>query len=229
MPQSSAVPVESAQSEFELPESGRPKSGRPESGRPESGAIAAEDALRAQGYRLLAHFLTAPPSQQDLDAGAALSGDDTALGRAITCFANLCGKSAAATVAEEYQDLFIGIGRGELVPYGSYYLTGFLQEKPLAKLRQEMARLGLERDPDSPEPEDHIASILEMMAGFIDGTPGPLMSLGEQKQFYDVHLGAWVETFFRDLEDAKASVLYAALAGVGRAFFNIEERGFEMA
>ena len=192
------------------------------------GDVAPEDELRAQGYRLLSHFLTAPPTQKDLEIGAELRGDDTQLGRAITNFAKICRKTSEAAAAEEYQDLFIGVGRGELVPYGSYYLTGFLQEKPLAKLRQDMQRLGLERDPNSSEPEDHVASVLEMMAGFIDGSLGSQMSLADQKQFYDRHLGSWVKTFFKDLEVAKASVLYAALGSIGRAFIDVEERAFEM-
>ena len=107
-------------------------------------------------------------------------------------------------------------------------MTGFLHEKPLAKLRQDMDRLGLQRDPEAKEPEDHVASVLEMMAGFIDGSYGTPASLEQQKQFYDTHLGPWMQTFFRDLEGAKASVLYATLGSVGRAFIEIEETAFEM-
>ena len=149
-----------------------------------------EDQLRAHLYRLLARFLSAPPSPATLEVGAALSGDDSELGRAIAAFAHVCARSQAATVAEEYHDLFIGLVRGELVPYGSYYLTGFLHEKPLAKLRQDMGRLGVERDPDVLEPEDHIASLCEMMAGFIDGSLGRALSLEEQKAFFTAHIGS---------------------------------------
>ena len=139
--------------------------------------------LRAQCYRLLARFLSSPPTAADLAAGARLSGDDSDLGRAISAFAHVCARSQAAAVAEEYHDLFIGLVRGELVPFGSYYLTGFLHEKPLAKLRQDMGRLGVEREQDVAEPEDHIASLCEMMAGFIDGSLGRTLSLEEQKAF----------------------------------------------
>ena len=139
--------------------------------------VGPEDQLRAQLYRLLARFLSGPPSPATLEIGAALSGDHSELGRAIAAFAHICARSQAATVAEEYHELFIGLVRGELVPYGSYYLTGFLHEKPLAKLRQDMGRLGVERDHDVLEPEDHIASLCEMMAGFIDGSLGRALSL----------------------------------------------------
>src|SRR5262245_1058467 len=95
--------------------------------------IVPEDRLRAQCYRLLARFLSAPPTAADLQAASKLTGDDSDLGRAITAFARVCAGSQSAAVAEEYHDLFIGLARGELVPYGSYYLTGFLHEKPLAR------------------------------------------------------------------------------------------------
>jgi TorA maturation chaperone TorD len=192
------------------------------------GDIAPEDLLRARCYRLLARFLSAPPDVATLKAGAGLTGDDSDLGRAISAFARVCARAQPAMAAEEYQDLFIGLVRGELVPYGSYYLTGFLHEKPLAKLRQDMGRFGIERDENVAEPEDHIASLCEMMAGLIDGSLGRALSLEEQKAFFSAHIGCWAPVFFRDLETAKASVLYGALASVGREFLAIEEEAFAM-
>ena len=141
----------------------------------------------------------------------------------------MCAGSQSAVTAEEFHDLFVGLSRGELVPYGSYYLTGFLHEKPLAKLRQDMERLGLERDPDVREPEDHIASVCEMMAGFIDGTFGDPLTLEDQRRFFTAHVGSWAPVFFRDLEIAKSSILYSTLGSVGRVFLQIEESAFAMA
>ncbi|MGE0613108.1 MAG: molecular chaperone, partial [Hyphomicrobiales bacterium] len=131
-------------------------------------------------------------------------------------------------VRREYHDLFIGEGRGELLPYGSYYLTGFLNEKPLARLRNDMAALGIARDPSVREPEDHIAALLDMMAGLITGEFGDPASVAEQKRFFETHLSSWVDHFFADLEGAKSSVLYAALGTVGRRFIEIEETAFSM-
>lgn len=190
--------------------------------------ISAEDLLRAQAYRLLAHFLSAPPSAGDLEAAAALTGDASAFGTAIACFARMASLTNAAAAAEEYNTLFIGLVRGELVPYGSYYLTGFLHEKPLARLRSDMARFGLQREDGVHEPEDHIASLFEMMAGLIDGAYGEPLDLEQQKAFFETHIGGWAEIFFRDLEVAKSSVLYAALGSVGRVFVAIEKGGFAM-
>ena len=194
----------------------------------EHSAVLPEDLLRAQVYRLLSLFLSNPPTAADLTAASALTGDTSDFGRAVAAFARVCAGSAPAQVTNEYNDLFIGLVRGELVPYGSYYLTGFLHEKPLARLRQDMATLGVERDPEVREPEDHIASVCEMMAGFIEGTFGQPLSLPEQKRFFAAHIGSWAHVFFRDLQTAKASVLYGALGAVGSAFLQIEEEGFAM-
>jgi TorA maturation chaperone TorD len=191
-------------------------------------SITAEDQLRAHWYRLLARFLSCAPTDADLATGSALAGNDTDLGRAITTFARVCSRTNPAAVAEEYHDLFIGLVRGELVPYGSYYLTGFLHEKPLAKLRTDMQRLGIVREEGVHEPEDHIASVCEMMAGFIDGQLGSPLSLEQQKAFFETHINSWAPVFFRDLETAQASVLYSALGSVGRAFLAIEEGAFAM-
>jgi TorA maturation chaperone TorD len=190
--------------------------------------VAPEDVLRARCYRLLARFLSSPPTAAELKTAAALSGDDSGLGRAISAFAHVCARANAAGVADEYHELFIGLARGELVPYGSYYQTGFLHEKPLAKLRQDMVRLGVAREQGVADPEDHIAALCEMMAGFIDGALRRPLSLEEQKSFFTAHIGSWAPVFFRDLEVAKASVLYATLGSVGRAFLAIEEGAFAM-
>ena len=192
-------------------------------------SIAAEDQLRADVYRLLARVLTAAPAAVDLREFAALSGGPTAFGKAIATFAEIAAATDATTSATEYQDLFIGLGRGEVVPYGSYYLTGFLQEKPLARLRQDMARLGIGRREYVSEPEDHISCVLDIMAGLIDGAYGAPCDLAGQLRFYKAHLGSWAGIFFRDLERSQSSALYAAIGAVGRTFLDIEDKAFAMA
>jgi TorA maturation chaperone TorD len=157
-----------------------------------------------------------------------LECDESALGRAFSRFARLARHAHPDVVKQEYQELFIGLGRGELVPYESYYLTGFLQEKPLAKLRHEMELLGLARAAEVRDPEDHIASLCEMMAGLIEGRFGPPLPLPEQKWFFDAHLGCWAGYFFRDLEAAKSSMLYSALGSAARSFLEIEEGAFAL-
>ena len=179
-------------------------------------------------YDLLANLLSKSPTDSELKAIAGLIGDDSELGRAITALARVAGGSDAGAVSDEYHALFVGIGRGELLPYGSYYLTGFLHEKPLAKLRDEMAAFGVKRAENVSEPEDHIASVLEVMAGLIDGRFGTAATLEQQKEFFDAHIGSWMTVFFQDLAGASSSVLYAALAQVGARFLEIEAAAFAM-
>jgi TorA maturation chaperone TorD len=131
-------------------------------------------------------------------------------------------------VAREYQNLFIGVGRGELVPYGSYYITGFLNEKPLARLRNDMGRLGIARRDNVSESEDHIAALCEMMSGLILGDFDGAADLAEQKAFFQAHLAPWVKTFFTDLEGARSSVFYACIGQLGAAFMDVETQAFEM-
>ncbi|ESR22861.1 TorD/DmsD family molecular chaperone [Lutibaculum baratangense] len=190
--------------------------------------IAAEDVARAQFYRLLARLLSRPASEGDLGLCRALVGDDSEIGRAIRAVAEAAREATPASVEREYHDLFIGLGRGELVPYGSYYLTGFLNEKPLARLRQSMAELGIERSPEVREPEDHIAAVCDMMGGLITGDLAPGAGLEEQKRFFSSHLAPWASHFFKDLGNAKTARFYAPVGALGRSFVEVEEAGFEM-
>jgi TorA maturation chaperone TorD len=180
--------------------------------------LASEDALRAQMYRFLARLLSAPPDEALLKSLSEMQGDDTGLGKAMLSFSKVASKISLAQAEEEYHDLFIGVARGELLPYGSYYLSGFLHEKPLSKLRNDMAPLGIARDASHKEPEDHIASLMDMMAGLITGEFGDPAPLAGQKSFFEAHISSWASHFFADLEGAKSSVLYAAVGTIGRCF-----------
>lgn len=191
--------------------------------------ITDEDGLRAQCYRLLAGLLAAPPTPEALGRFAGIEGDDSELGQALTALGRSARGAGLAAVDDEYHDLFIGVGRGELLPYGSYYLTGFIYEKPLARLRQDMMRLGIGRADDMKEPEDHIAALCEMMAGLIEGDFGTPVDLAGQRAFFDAHIGPWAGKFFTDLEAAKAANFYMPVGAVGRLFVAIESTAFEMA
>lgn len=188
-----------------------------------------EDLLRANQYRLLASFLARPPSAPLLQLAAGFTGDETDLGRALAVLARLARQTTPAAASDEYHELFIGMGRGELVPYGSYYMTGFLNEKPLALLRRDMARLDIARADNVAEPEDHIGALCEMMAGLILGDFGTPLPVADQKQFFDKHMAAWTEQFFTDLENAKAAALYTPIGTLGRVFMGIETTAFAMA
>lgn len=185
-----------------------------------------EDVLRAQFYELLSKFLSAPPSTEQLAAAGDLVGDTSPLGTAVQKFALACQRCDAMSADDEFSDLFIGVGRGELLPFESYYLTGFLHEKPLARLKRDMAGFGIARKDGVSEPEDHAASVLETMAGLIDGRFGTIQPVSRQKEFYDAHIASWMPVFLKDLKDASSSVLYASLADVALRFLEIETQAF---
>tara|TARA_B110000503_G_C7128053_1_gene405584 strand:- start:194 stop:802 length:609 start_codon:yes stop_codon:yes gene_type:complete len=190
--------------------------------------VSQEDRLRADLYNYLGLMLVGPPDQMLLDQTAALTGDDTPLGQAIQGLARVAKVSKPKAVQTEYNALFIGLGRGELLPYASYYLTGFLNEKPLANLRATMANFGMTRAEDVFEPEDNIASLMEMMAGMIVGRFGREASIADQQEFFNAHIGTWSTHYFNDLQAAKSSVLYASVGAVGAAFMDIEREAFRM-
>jgi TorA maturation chaperone TorD len=188
----------------------------------------AEDRLRADLYNFLGLLLSGPPDDMLLEQTAALTGDDSDLGQAIDGLARVAGISKPGPVRTEYNALFIGLGRGELLPYASYYLTGFLNEKPLARLRADMAALRITRAPNVFEPEDNIASLMEMMGGMIVGRFGTAATLDQQKSFYNKHIGPWASHFFADLQGAKSSILYGSVGAVGTAFMEIEREAFRL-
>ena len=190
--------------------------------------VSSEDRLRADLYNFLGLILAAPPDQPLLDLTIGLSVDQTDLGQAINTLAKVASRSKPQAVASEFTKLFIGLGRGELLPYASFYLTGFLNEKPLALLRQDMAARGFARSQYVFEPEDNIASLMEMMGAMIVGRFGPPASLPVQKAFFNKHVAPWARHFYSDLEAAKNSVFYGAVGTVGRTFMEIETEAFRM-
>ena len=190
--------------------------------------IAEEDRLRADLYNFLGLMLAGPPDEMLLSQCQGLTGDTSDLGEAINGLARVAKASKPKKVASEFNALFIGLGRGELLPYASYYLTGFLNEKPLAALRNDMATRGITRAPNVYEPEDNIASLMEMMAGMIVGRFGTVASVEDQRAFFNKHIGPWATHFFTDLEGAKNSVLYASVGAVGKALMEIEREAFRM-
>ena len=140
--------------------------------------------------------------------------------------AGIVGLRTAVDAEQEFNNLFIGVGRGELLPYASYYLTGFLNEKPLADLRTDLMARGVKVSDDVKEPEDHIGTLCEIMAGIITGEFACDSDVSSQKAFFDAHMAKWAALFFTDLEEAQSSVLYAPVGSLGRAFMAVEADAF---
>ena len=187
-----------------------------------------EDRMRADLYNFMGLILSGPPDQMLLNQCAALSGDESDLGQGFATLSKLASKTRPTGAESEFNRLFIGLGRGELLPYASFYLTGFLNEKPLAALRQDMVARGLERAPNVFEPEDNIASLMEMMGAMIAGRFSAPATLTQQKTFFNRHVAPWAGHFFADLEGAKNSVFYAPVGKIGRAFMQIEAEAFRL-
>ncbi|MFK7870584.1 MAG: molecular chaperone [Roseobacter sp.] len=198
------------------------------SAQPEASQILEEDRLRADLYNFLGLLLARPGDELVLAQTAGLTGDDSALGQAIGGLARVAKVSKPKTVEREFNALFIGLGRGELLPYASYYLTGFLNEKPLARLRQDLAALSVTRAENVFEPEDSMASLMETMGGLIVGRFGTPVPLDRQQTFFNAHIAPWASHFFTDLEAATSSVFYASVGAVGREFMAIEKEAFRM-
>jgi TorA maturation chaperone TorD len=195
----------------------------------EARTLAEEDVLRARFYGLLASVLASPPSKAVLAALRQIDGDDTDLGRALRALAQVARSVSVEDIADEFATLFVGLTEGELRPYASYYLTGFLYEKPLADLRRDMARLGVRRATGVHEPEDHIASLCEIMQGLILGTFGEAADLDQQKAFFDFRLRPWAARFFADLQQARAAAFYRPIGQVGGVFMEVEREAFAIA
>jgi TorA maturation chaperone TorD len=185
------------------------------------------DAARAQEYALLATLLRRAPDADLLNRLAGLKGDASALGAVHAALAEAASTATVERLQREFFDLFVGVGRGELVPYASYYLTGFLNDRPLAKLRDDLTRLEIERVETEVEPEDHAAILCEIMAGLVSG--GFDNPPGADRSLFENHLSPWIGHFFADLERAKAADFYHRVAAVGQVFVAIEAEAFAMA
>ena len=190
-------------------------------------AISEEDVLRAQLYEFLATLLRVEPADEVLAQVAGLTGDDSPMGQASATLAHLARQMDAANVRSEYVDLFIGVGRREL-PYCSYYLTGFLNEKPLASLRQDMAAIGIVGADGVKDPEDHIASLCDMMAGLIRGQFGRPFSLAEQAKFFNTASRAVGRVVFLRFGISAKRCLFLRPSAIGKAFMDIESKAFDM-
>ena len=182
-----------------------------------------DERLRANTYSLLGALLAAPPTESLIALLTRITPAEIGADSDLTAaweMLRLAGERASVeSLDDEYHALFIGIGRGELLPYGSWYMTGFLMDQPLAVLRRDLAELGFERQDETKEPEDHVAALLETMGLMIsDGD----ISVDTQRRFFQSHMGPWMKTFFLDLQKASAARFYRAVGQFGEQFIEFE-------
>jgi TorA maturation chaperone TorD len=189
------------------------------------------DNMRTNMYRLLAALMAAPASNDLLQLLKNIDLDDTgisddSMATAWKTIRLACEHASLDSIDDEFHDLFIGISSGEIVPYGSWYQTGFMMDRPLALLRQDLVELGIVRDEGVREPEDHVSALCETMSLLAEEGGG--VSIEAQRKFFDNHMKAWIQRFFQDMQNARSAHFYAAVGQLGEKFFDIEKRYLEL-
>ncbi|WP_296492469.1 molecular chaperone TorD family protein [Rhodoferax sp.] len=199
---------------------------------PHASSALDEETARAELYGLLAQLFYAPPASELLANLRVAVTEAPAPGgfleepwRALVGVARELDDDA---IAQEYNDLFGGVGKPEVYLYGSHYLSGFLNEKPLARLRTELTSLGLGRDDAMSDTEDHIAYLSEVMRYLIAGDDVAVANLARQQAFFNAHLQPWVGPLCDAIAQHPKARFYAAVAELTRAFASVETQGFDM-
>lgn len=195
--------------------------------------IEPEDLARAGFYALIGRLFSSAPAAECLDSLARSGGlvgeaaaDFPQAWRRLCQAASLCEADA---IAEEFDTLFIGVGKPEIVLYGSYYMAGFMMEKPLARLREHLAELGLARRSEVSEPEDHLAALADVMRHLIlDELMSPTQRSERQIQFFSRHLAPWYALLFDAIDAAPNANLYRRVAEFARAFLDLDRQAFEI-
>jgi TorA maturation chaperone TorD len=183
------------------------------------------DRARAQEYALLATLLSRSPDSALLSRLADLRGDASLIGAAHAALAEAATRVSQQNAAREFFVLFAGLGETSLLPYSSHYLAETLFGRPLERVRESLQDLGIKRALGRSEPEDHAASLCEVMAGLADGSIAASAGTTERK-FFQEHLSPWMARFFADLERSEAADFYAAVGLLGRVFVNLEAEAF---
>jgi TorA maturation chaperone TorD len=198
--------------------------------------LSEEDLARADLYGLLALlFYEAPPIEllnKIAEFGDQATPNDTPSSSVLQApwdaLVRLAQDSNASDWAEEYAAAFIGVGKQEIFLYGSYYLSGFLNEKPLVALREDLKALGLAGSDEITETEDHIACLCEVMRYLIAGENMAICNLTQQKRFFDMHIRTWSEDLFAVLENHPKLRFYNQVGSLAKAFFEVEAVAFDM-
>lgn len=191
-----------------------------------------EEIARAEVYGLLAQLYQAPPAPELL-ANLRVAATEAPVAGAFLeePFRQLVGAARACSddaVADEFEALFGGVGKPEVFVYGSFYLAGFLNEKPLAALRGDLAALGLARDETRGETEDHIAGVFEVMRFLIAGDDIAVCNLEQQRRFFRAHVQTWAERLCDAVEAHPQAALWRHVGAMTRAFVQVEAQGFDL-
>ncbi len=182
---------------------------------------------RANTYNLLAGLLSAPPTDKVLSTLSQIGGKspdpaNKPLSAAWIAVAKSAHSATSKAIHDEYQTLFIGITRGEIIPYASWYVSGFLMEKPLANIRRDLNIMGIKRCKNTHEPEDHVAALFEVMTLLIQDNNEAHIA------FFKNHIEPWINRLFHDIAYAQSADFYRSIAQLGIAFMTLEKNLLEL-
>ncbi|MCC8253922.1 TorD/DmsD family molecular chaperone [Vibrio campbellii] len=183
-----------------------------------------EQTLRREIYLVLSALFRSAPSEEMIEFLTSLEVEpsESAMQKAWIALQQAAKDSNREALEDEYQDLFIGIGRGEVMPFGSWHMTGAMMEKPLAEIRHDLELLGFERDENVKEPEDHIAALCEVMS-MLTGEAEDL-----QQAVFNKHIAPWFNSFTQQLENAQSANFYKPAAQLCEAFLTLEQVRFSV-
>ncbi|HDM8216477.1 TorD/DmsD family molecular chaperone [Vibrio campbellii] len=183
-----------------------------------------EQTLRTEIYLVLSALFRSAPSEEMIEFLTSLEVEpsESAMQKAWIALQQAAKDSNREALEDEYQDLFIGIGRGEVMPFGSWHMTGAMMEKPLAEIRHDLELLGFERDENVKEPEDHIAALCEVMS-MLTGEEEDL-----QQAVFNKHIAPWFNSFTQQLERAESANFYKPAAQLCEAFLTLEQVRFSV-
>ncbi len=199
-----------------------------------SPSISMEDEARVRFYSLIAHlFVSAPPPALLAALAAADPLPTLQLGNQLEqAWENLtaaAGLIPPEVIQEEFDALFVGVGNPRINPHASLYLSGFLMEKPLAALRDDMAQLGLERQAGRLETEDHLSGLCEAMRLLISGEQGVVRQPeAQQRIFFEKHMVSWCGRCMEDIRQVEQANFYRCVADFTQAFIEMEQAAFDM-
>jgi TorA maturation chaperone TorD len=185
-------------------------------------------SVRTDLYVLLGALLGRPPSEELQKVLLSLDWNEAIpdrLSQALQTLSQAGQRYPLAALEEEYDQLFVGLGSGEIVPYASWYKEKRIQSKPLASVRSDLIRLGIVRQRESHEPEDHAAALCEVMA--LISQKSTEVPLAAQADFFREHISSWMPNFFKDLQSAKRAEFYKKVGLFGSCFVESEGQYLE--
>lgn len=196
--------------------------------------VSEEQIWRANTYGVLSALLAREPDDNTLNKlrvmtnDSSIANEKSPMALAWSSLIDAANNSSTEDISNEFQDMFIGVGCGEITPYGSWYITGFLMEKPLAELRQTLARLGMERLQGIRESEDHIAALCDVMRILIMDEIEQEDSFSLQQDFFTTHIEPWGLKLFKDMQMVRSAKFYKCAGALGQKFIEIEMKYLSM-